>query len=79
MNLYYFHVNDGQDNIDRVGKNLPGFLSARTEACHFTSDMLTQLPEHVFSVEGWSLTVTDRRGATVLEIMVSAKVFTNIH
>lgn len=79
MVRYYFHVDDGKRNIDHIGVDLVDLMAARTEASQFTGDMLMEIPEHVFSAGTWSLRVTDKRGSTLLEIVVSAKSFADIH
>jgi hypothetical protein len=70
MPRYFFHISRGKHTFtDSAGVELVGIAAARTHATTKIRDMRATLPSgHLQDWSGWTMTVVDAKGKTVLEI-----------
>ena len=67
MPRYFFHVNDGVQQINRDGNELHGPEKAHSEAVIAAGDMLKDIDGH-FTNGNWSMRVLDDAGTVVSDI-----------
>lgn len=67
---FYFHFSDGKRQFsDVVGVELSGLAAARKHAAQQVRDLKTAMcSPHIQDLSGWSMSVTDIRGKTVIEL-----------
>jgi hypothetical protein len=70
MPRYFFYISHGKHTvIDSAGIELAGIEAARTHATTQIRDMRASLPAgHLQDWSGWTMTVVDAKGKTLLEI-----------
>jgi len=73
MPRYYFHVQDGETNLDKEGTELAGFDEARAEAVVLSGAMLKDAGRKFWNNGEWRLQVVDEAGATVCALRFIAE------
>lgn len=70
MPRYFFHFSDGKRQFsDTVGFELSGMAAARRHATQQVRELRTAMCDpHIQDLSGWSLSVADAKGETVLEL-----------
>lgn len=70
MPRYYFHFSDGKRQFsDAAGFELQGVAAARTHAIRHARELKAAICyPHIQDLSGWTMTVADTSGRTVLEI-----------
>ena len=70
MPRYFFHISRGKHTFtDSAGVELVGIAAARTHATTKIRDMRASVPAgRLQDWSGWTMTVVDAKGKTVLEI-----------
>jgi hypothetical protein len=70
MPRYYFHFSDGDRQFsDSSGQELSGIAAARAHATkHMRELKMAMSDSQIQDLSGWSMTVVDGLGKTVLEI-----------
>ena len=70
MPRFYFHFSDGKRQFsDTVGSELSGLAAARKHAAQQVRELKAAMcSPHIQDLSGWSLSVTDIRGETVIEL-----------
>jgi hypothetical protein len=72
---FYFHFSDGKRRFsDGAGHELNGMAAARAQAIKQVRELKAAMCEpHIQDLAGWSLTVVDANGKTVIEIGFDGK------
>lgn len=67
---FYFHFSDGKRQFtDTVGSELSGLAAARKHAAHQVRDIKAAMcSPHIQDLSGWSMSVTDTKGETVIQL-----------
>jgi hypothetical protein len=67
---FYFHFSDGKRQFtDSVGFELSGLAAARKHASEQVRELKAVMcAPHIQDLSGWSLSVTDIKGDTVVEL-----------
>jgi hypothetical protein len=67
---FYFHFSDGKRQFtDSVGFELSGLAAARRHASEQVRELKAVMcAPHIQDLSGWSLSVTDIKGDTVVEL-----------
>lgn len=70
MPRFFFHFSDGKRQFtDTVGVELSGMAAARKHAAGQVRELRTAMCDpHIQDLSGWSLSVADAKGDTVLEV-----------
>lgn len=70
MPRFYFHFSDGKRQFtDSVGFELSGLAAARKHASEQVRELKAVMcAPHIQDLSGWSLSVTDIKGDTVVEL-----------
>ena len=70
MPRFYFHFSDGKRQFtDNVGFELSGLAAARKHAAKQVRELKAAMcSPHIQDLSGWSLSVTDVKGDTVVEL-----------
>lgn len=72
MTRYFFHRIDGEVDPDLEGRDCEDLQAARIEAVSFAAATVRDNPDAVWAADGFSVEVTDARGAIVTTITISA-------
>lgn len=70
MPHFFFHVQDGTDDPDMQGAELPDLAAARREALRFAGALLMEASEAFWRSAEWRMRVVDAAGLTQFELMV---------
>lgn len=75
MPRYYFHFSDGKRQFtDTSGHELSGMAAARAHAVNQVRDLKAAMCDpHIQDLSGWTMTVVDARGNTVIELSFDQK------
>lgn len=70
MPRYFFHFSDGKRQFtDSSGHELSGMAAARAHATKHARELKAAMCDpHIQDLSGWSMTVVDANGKTVLEL-----------
>ena len=71
MPRYHFNAHDDKDSLDEEGIDLPDLLTAQTEAIRLAGGMLLDEASLVHALKGWSVSVVDPEGRTLLRVEVN--------
>ena len=75
MPRFYFHFSDGKRRFsDNAGCELSGMTAARAHAIKQVRELKVAMCDpHIQDLSGWSMTVVDAGGKTVLELGFDGK------
>ena len=68
MPHYYFHLNDGHEDQDVDGLDLPNLEAARIMAVRFAGEILLERTERFTPGADWRVNVADLTGAILLTV-----------
>lgn len=72
MPRYFFHLHDGIEHPDRLGKDLPSLEAARGHAAAYLGELLRDGGDAIWNGEDWRLNVADETGLILLTIDIFA-------
>ncbi|WP_028056612.1 DUF6894 family protein [Sphingomonas phyllosphaerae] len=72
MSRYFFHVHDGEDDLDLIGTELPDIAAARSEAARFASGLLRDSATGFGDCSDWRMRITDSADLTLFELIFFA-------
>ena len=75
MPRYFFHFSDGKRQFtDSSGHELSGMAAARAQAIQQVRDLKAAMCDpHIQDMSGWTMTVVDANGKTVLDLSFDRK------
>ena len=75
MPRYFFHFSDGKRQFtDTSGHELSGMAAARAQAIRQVRDLKAAMCDpHIQDMSGWTMTVVDANGKTVLDLSFDRK------
>ena len=73
MPRYFFHLYDGQPELDLEGTELPDIYVAQSQAIQMSGEIMRDLGAKFWDGKNWRLEVADSGGRTLFIIHFSAE------